>query len=72
MKKNYNKIVRIRYHFYRDLGYSSIESRKLSKRKLDLSIFKIKDERVVKNKVFRENKKSVKIPDRKPSKTNKE
>ncbi len=72
MKKNYNKTVRIRYHFYRDLGYSSIEARKLSKRKLDLSIFKIKDERVVKNKVFREYKKSVKVPVSKTTKVNKE
>lgn len=69
--KNYNKTVRIRYHFYRDLGYSSVEARKLSKRKLDLSIFKIKDERVVKDKVFREYKKTVKIPDSKISKTSK-
>lgn len=64
MKKNNNnrnKILRIRYRFYRELGYSSYDARRLRNHKLDISNLNIKDNRIVKDENFEKLKKEIVI-----------
>lgn len=65
-KLSRNETLRLRYKFYRDLGYSSKEASKLRSRSLDISTLKVttdkktKEKRFVKNKEYRELKKVYK------------
>lgn len=59
--KNRNEILRIRYKFYRELGYSSYDARKLRNHKLDISNLNIVDNRIVIDENFEKLKKEILI-----------
>lgn len=59
--KKRNEILRIRYQFYRSLGYSSYEARKLRNHKLDISNLNIVDNRIVIDENFEKLKNEIVI-----------
>lgn len=62
MKNNKrNEILRIRYKFYRELGYSSYEARKLRNHKLDISNLNISNNHIVKDENFEKLKNEIVI-----------